>query len=104
MTREYLAVLSLLLSHLLLALSLLEPAHFYSLKIWYNIVRKRDLLPYSALFFFARLVDGMDHSAFALSALPSQTARKKEGDMKEEAREFLKRGADRVSLWIASRG
>lgn len=62
-----------------------QRAHFYSFKAWHNIARE-VLLPLSASLFFVRLVDGADHSAVALSALPFEIARKKEGGREEEAR------------------
>ena len=79
-------------------------AHLYSFKAWHNIVRE-VLLPLSpsTFLFFIRLVDGAAHFAVVLSVLPSQTARNKRKRGKKK-REFLNRGADRISLWIASHG
>lgn len=80
MTREYLAVLSSrVFSPPCAAGSIvLRPGH--------NTVREVLLFPLTSLF-LARSVDGAAHSAVVLSALPSQTARKKEdGREEEEAR------------------
>lgn len=79
MTREYLVRSLPLISPLPV-----QPAH-YSFKAWHNIV-KEVLFPPSASLFFVRLVDGANHSAVALSALPFQTAWKKEEGREEDAR------------------
>lgn len=98
MTREYLAVLS----SLVFSSPCAQPAHLYSFKAWHNIVRESSPPPPPSFCIPFLRSPGRRSGPFCRRSFRSSLPNSEDGGKKK--REFLNRGADRISLWIASRG